>query len=143
MAYTQKFARDVAGLVFIDAAHAEMKQRMAASGLHLKDRLGGLEIVNALSWTGLVRALVGSDDAAAAYMPTSVAAMLEEGKTVDRSLAQAGALRQLGSRPLFVLMAGKLSDAFLAEAQLTEEQGTQFQAVWRVLQDDQASVVHA
>ncbi len=116
-----------------------MKQRMAAAGLHLKDPLRVLQIVNALSWTGLVRALVGSRDAQAAFMPTSVAAMLEEGKAADQSLAQAGALRQLGSRPLFVLTAGKLSDAFLAEAQLTPEQGAQFQAVWRVLQDDQAS----
>jgi hypothetical protein len=40
---------------------------------------------------------------------------------------------------LFVLTAGKLSEEFLAEAQLTAEQGTQFQAVWRGLQDDQAS----
>jgi hypothetical protein len=40
---------------------------------------------------------------------------------------------------LFVLTAGKLSAAFLAEAHLTAEQGTQFQAVWRLLQDDEAS----
>ena len=54
-------------------------------------------------------------------------------------MAQAGALRQLGSRPLFVLTAGKLSSEFLAEARLTAAQGEQFQAVWRDLQDDQAS----
>jgi len=139
LTYTQKFGADVAGLVFVDASHADMKQRMAAAGLQLKDPLGALKIVSAVSWTGLVRALVGSGDAEAAYLPTSVAAMFEEGKAVDQSLAQARAFRQLGSRPLFVLTAGKLSDAFLAEAHLTAKQGTQFQAVWRLLQDDQAS----
>lgn len=139
MAYTRKYGPEVAGLVLVDASHPDMKGRMAAAGLQLKDPLGILEIVNALRWTGLIRVIVGSADAEAAHVPTSLEAMFAEAKAADRSLAQAGAFRQLDNRPLFVLTAGKLSDAFLAEAQLTPEQGTQFQAVWRVLQHEQAS----
>ena len=139
LTYTQKFGADVAGLVLVDTSHAEMKQRMAAAGLHLKDPLRTLRIASILSWTGLLRLVVGSADAEAAYLPTTLAAMLVEGKAIDQSLAQAGALRQLGNRPLFVLTAGKLSAAFLDQAQLTPEQGSQFQAVWRDLQNEQAS----
>jgi hypothetical protein len=65
--------------------------------------------------------------------------MRSELEVMDQSLAQAGALRQLGSRPLYVLSAGKVEPEFLAETQLSAEQGEQFMAVKRGLNEDQAS----
>jgi pimeloyl-ACP methyl ester carboxylesterase len=139
MNYTRKYGAEVAGLVFVDASHADMKQRMAAAGLHLKEPLGMLKVAHAISWTGIVRAMVGSEDPESSYMPSSLGAMLDELEVVDQSLAEAGALRQLGDRPLFVLTSGKVADEFLAQAELTPEQGREFQRVWRELQAEQLS----
>lgn len=139
MAYARKFGADVSGLVLVDSSHPDMMRRMADAGLHLKDPRRGLALAAARSWTGVVRAIVGSADAESAYLPISVGAMLKEGKALERSFSEARALRQLGGRPLFVLSAGKLSEGFMAEAGLTAAQGLKFQAMWRGLQDDLAS----
>jgi pimeloyl-ACP methyl ester carboxylesterase len=138
LTYTRKFAADVAGLVLVDTLHPDSTQRMAAAGLHLPSPLRPLQIASALSWTGLIR-LLGSADPEAAYDVTSLTGMRGELEALDQSLAQAGALRQLGSRPLYVLSAGKVEEEFLAEAQLTAEQGALFLAVKRQLHQDQAS----
>jgi len=120
LTYTHQFGADVAGLVLVDILHPDVEQRMAAAGLDWKAPLGGLEqeleIANLLGWTGLLRAQVGSEDAEAAYLPTSIVAARNELVAIDHSLAQGRASRELGSRPLFVLTAGTLSEGFLAEA---------------------------
>jgi pimeloyl-ACP methyl ester carboxylesterase len=139
MTYTRKFAANVAGLVLVDTFHADSIQRMAAAGLHLPLPLRPLQIASALSWTGLVRLLLGSDDAEAAYEPTSLNALRAELEALDRSSAQAGALRQLGDRPLYVLTSGKVEDEFLAQAELSADQGRQFLAVKRAMNEEQAS----
>lgn len=98
-----------------------------------------LQIASALSWTGLERLISGSEDAEAAYAPSSCSAMYHEVKALAPSLAQAGAARQLGSRPLYVLSAGKVEAEFLAQTLLTAEQGRQFLAVKRSLGEEMAS----
>jgi pimeloyl-ACP methyl ester carboxylesterase len=139
LTYTQKFGADVAGLVLVDTLHPDSMQRMAAAGLHLPLPLRPLQIASALSWTGLVRLQLGSNDLEGAYVPTGLVAMCRELEALDQSLAQAGALRHLGRRPLYVLGAGKVEEEFLAEAQLTAEQGRQFLAVKHSLNEDKAS----
>jgi pimeloyl-ACP methyl ester carboxylesterase len=138
MTFTQKFGAEVAGLVLVDTLHPDSTQRMAAAGLHLPIPLRPLQIASALSWTGLIR-LLGPADPEAAYDATSISGMRRELEALDQSLAQAGSLRQLGNRPLYVLSAGEVEEEFLAEAQLTAEQGAKFVAVKRQLHEDQAS----
>ncbi|MEY2935241.1 MAG: hypothetical protein RL033_5990 [Pseudomonadota bacterium] len=138
LTYVQKFGAEVAGLVMIDTFHPDSTQRMAAAGLHVPLPLRPLQVASVLGRLGLLR-LLGSDEAEAAYEPTSLSAMLRELQALDQSSAQAGLLRQLGSRPLYVLSAGKLEEQFLAEAQLTAEQGSQFMAVKRALNEELAS----
>jgi pimeloyl-ACP methyl ester carboxylesterase len=139
MSYTRKFGADVAGLVLVDTFHADSTRRMAAAGLHLPLPLRPLQIASALSWTGVVRLLIGSADAEAAYEPISLTAMRRELEALDLSAAEAGALRHLGNRPLYVLSAGAVEDEFLEGARLTPDQGRQFMAVKRGLNEEQAS----
>jgi pimeloyl-ACP methyl ester carboxylesterase len=139
MGYTRRFGAEVAGLVLVDTFHPDSKQRMEAAGIHLPNPLRPLQIASALSWTGLVRLVLGSEDAVAAYDPTSIGALRSELEALEQSVAQAGALRQLGARPLYVLSAGKVEQEFLAQAQLTAERGEQFVAVKRALNEEQAS----
>jgi pimeloyl-ACP methyl ester carboxylesterase len=139
MSYTRQFGGDVAGLVLVDTFHPDSTASMAAAGLNVPLPLRPLQIASALSWTGLVRLLLGSADAEAAYEPTSLTAMRDELDAIEHSAAEAGALRQLGSRPLYVLSAGKVEDEFLADTGLTAEQGQKFLAVKRTLNEQQAS----
>jgi pimeloyl-ACP methyl ester carboxylesterase len=75
-----------------------------------------------------------------AYLPTSLSAMLGEQEMMPTSLAQAGALRQLGDRPLVVLTSGaemgadQRRAAGLSAAQVAADQQARKQ-----LQDEQAS----
>ena len=136
LSYTRKFGADVAGLVLVDTLHPDSLSRMAAAGVHVPLPLRPLQIASALAWTGLVRLLLGSADAEAAYEPTAMRSELE---AIDQSAAEAGALRQLGKRPLYVLSAGQVEDEFLADTGLTPDQGQQFLAVKRALNEEQAS----
>jgi pimeloyl-ACP methyl ester carboxylesterase len=137
LTYTEKFGSDVAGLVLVDASHPDMIQRMAAAGIHLRPPLTVLKIAASLSRTGFLRVTSGSDEVSTAYAPTSLVAMVDEIDAVDRSLDEARSLHGLGSRPLFVLTAGKPSPEF--ERALTPEQMTRQQEIWRALQDEEAS----
>ncbi|MFO0598716.1 MAG: alpha/beta hydrolase [Myxococcaceae bacterium] len=139
MTFTAQYPEEVAGVVLVDASHPEMKQRMNAAGLELHEPLLPLQIARALARTGVVRVVVGDEDAEAAFVPGSLGAMVSEIEAADTSLAQASALRGFGDRPLFVLTAGKLSDEFAAQAQLSPQQSAVFQQQWRKLQDEQAS----
>jgi pimeloyl-ACP methyl ester carboxylesterase len=138
LTYTGKFGSDVAGLVLVDTLHPDSMQRMVAAGLHLPDPRHALQVARLLAWTGLLR-LLGDADPESAYTPGSVAGMYRESEALDHSLAEAGAFRQLGSRPLYVLTAGKIDAEFLSENQLTPEQGAQFLAIKRSLNEDKAS----
>jgi len=129
VAYTQQFRSDVAGLVLVDALHADSTTRMAAAGLQLPLPRWPVRIASVLGRLGLLRLLGPEGDPEAAYAPASFSATLDELNAVEQSQTQAGALRQLGPRPLYVLGSGRVSEEFLAEGGLTPEQGAQFLAV--------------
>lgn len=150
MTYTRYFGADVAGLVFVDASHPDqVAQLKAVSGA--EPSLTPYKIAAAFAWTGVVRMVVASGEmvphepeaaakAMAAYAPVSLPAMLKEAGALDQTLAEAGTLRQLGDRPLFVLTAmAPLPGEALEMLKMTPEQGRQFQAVWKSLHDDEAS----
>jgi pimeloyl-ACP methyl ester carboxylesterase len=151
MAYTKRFSDKVAGLVFVDASHPDQVARLAkAIGKELEAPLGGAKALAAFAWTGLPRLLLPAENtpavpeaarlAAAAYAPTSLGPMLAESDGMEETMADAGAFRTLGDRPLVVLTAMKAIDsATLATIGLSSEQGRKFQAEWLILHNEEAS----
>lgn len=150
MTFTKYFGMDVAGLVFVDASHPEQVQRFKA--ITKKEPSTMLYKTGALlAWTGVVRAakpLLGglprqhaqAVQAMAAYASTSLGAMLKEYDAIDQTFAEAGTIRQLGNRPLFVLTAmAPLSAKALGAMKLTPEQGRQHKETWKKMHDDEAS----
>ena len=152
MTYAKYFGAEVAGVVLVDASHPDQVARLASvTSEDVGRALRPYRVASALAWTGLVRALAGAAAAVphepvaaartkAAYASTSLRAMLDEADGIDATLAEAGTFRRLGDRPLVVLTAGApLSPAELADMKLTAAQGRQRDAIWRALQDDEAS----
>lgn len=153
MIYTKYFGQEVAGLVFVDAAHPEQEQRSKAviktsesKLMQFRDKIGA-----ALNWTGVVRAVTASDEkiynvpdqtfqAVKAYIPTSLGSMLKEDDALDETLAEAGTFHQLGGRPLFVLTAmAPWSEQDLAYWKITADQAKQYQEIMRQMHDEQAA----
>jgi pimeloyl-ACP methyl ester carboxylesterase len=152
MTFTRLYPQDVAGIVFVDASHPEQIERLnQAIGKKMEPGTGMLKAASALSWTGITRLLSSRSDSGGnfphqaqlannAYISSSIGAALEEGQSLDATLAAAGQLRQLGDRPLVVLTATKpLPEAVLKGVQMTPEQGRRMQAAWKLLHDDEAS----
>lgn len=152
MTYTKHFGADVSGLVFVDASHPDQVQRFKAvtsytpSGMIMLIKAGA-----ALAWTGAVRLVPMSSRgvphqppmavrAMAAYAPTSLGPLLEEIESVDQTLAEAGTLRQLGDRPVYVLTStAPLPQEALAALKLTPEQGIRYKEIWKQMHDEEAS----
>jgi hypothetical protein len=111
---------------------------MEAAGVNIPLPLRPLQLADALRWTGLMRAL-GPDDEEMAYELASLGGMRSELEALDQSQLQAGALRDLGDRPVSVLSAGQVEPELLIEAQLTSEQGNTFLAVKRSANEELAS----
>lgn len=150
MTYTQYFGADVAGLVFVDASHPEQVARIRA--VVPESSTEALQVVAALGWSGVVRAAApllipqspnqpaSEVEAVRAYASTSLRALSAENDALDNTLAEAGTLRQLGSRPLFVMTAMKAhAPAALAALKMTPEQDTQLKAIWKELHEDEAT----
>jgi pimeloyl-ACP methyl ester carboxylesterase len=155
MTYTRLYPQDVAGLVFVDASHPDQIDRLnKAIGKKMEAGMGMLKAASALNWTGLTRLLSSHSDSGGniphqaqlannAYISSSIGAALQEGESLDATLAAAGQLRQLGDRPIVVLTATKpLPEAVLKGVQMTPEQGQRMQAAWKLLHDDEASWSH-
>jgi pimeloyl-ACP methyl ester carboxylesterase len=154
MIYTKYFGSDVAGLVFVDAAHPDQVRRFNTIGIlpaskvlaSFKNRVGA-----ALNWTGGVRAVVTSfrkmpnqrdidDQAVKAYASTSLGSMLKESDAFEQTLAEAGTFRQLGNRPVYVLTAMKpLPEEALAQLKLTPEGDRQRLLISKEMHDEEAS----
>jgi pimeloyl-ACP methyl ester carboxylesterase len=151
MIFTELFPSDVAGLVLVDASHPDQLRRFReAIGERAVPHFGVERLAAALAWSGLVRLALPADAesklpasiraATAAYAPTSLGALLEEADALEETLAVAGAVRSFGDLPLVVLTAlAPLDPAQLAAMQLNPSEGERFQAVWKSLQDDEAS----
>ncbi|QBR02374.1 alpha/beta hydrolase [Paraburkholderia pallida] len=150
MTYTKYYGADVAGLVFVDASHPDQVKELQTVMPPPDPKVA--EIGASLAWSGLVRALAPSlvpqapnqsladVQAIRAYAPTSLGAMLRENDALNETLAEAGTFRQLGQRPLYVLTAvAPFSPAALQAMKITSAQGKQVRAIWKRLQDDEAS----
>lgn len=152
MIYTKYFSADVAGLVFVDASHPDQVERLKTLGLKDEPSMTMYKVASALAWTGVVRALFAGEDtsgsqeqvrirkAVNAYGPVSLRTFLQEQDALHASLAEAGTVRELGTRPLFVLTAmAPLPTEALEALKITEEQGKRFQEAWKAMQVEEAS----
>lgn len=153
MTYTKYFGSDVAGLVFVDASHPDQVQRF--NGVTSRSRPSMIWMVKAgaaLAWTGVVRVVaplsskgvphqpLSAAQAMSAYASTSLGHSLKEIESLDQTLVEAGSIRELGSRPAYVLTSmAPLSPEALYYLKLTPEQGRQLQEISKGLHDEVAS----
>jgi pimeloyl-ACP methyl ester carboxylesterase len=152
MTYTKYFGSEVAGLVFVDATHPDQVARFKeVTPVTLHESMRPYRVAAAFSRTGFVRAMAGSAGgmpnepsaatrAIAAYASTSIRTMVRESDALDATLAEAGTIRQLGDRPLFVVTAAAPKAApDLAAMKMTAAQGKRWTEIWAALQDDEAT----
>jgi pimeloyl-ACP methyl ester carboxylesterase len=157
MNFTRLYPSYVAGVVFVDASHADQNKLMAAAGVPglTKGIPLPLKILGRMSWSGLPRILVNYEEsqsdvanpmptaarmAAKAYIGESVKAAMEEGENLDRTLSEGGQLRTLGDRPLVVLTATKpLTPKEYGLAGLNATQYASVQRIWLQVQNDEAT----
>lgn len=152
MIYTHEYGSEVAGLVFVDAAHPEQLKRLAqATGQEDETIPLVFRAIADLSWTGLPRLLLPAPvlpelpphivKAIAAYQPQSLAAAFAEAAAMPDIFREAGTFRSLGDRPLAVLSRGKPWSAYSAEQQaksgLTQQQYAREQAAWAAMQEEE------
>lgn len=148
--FTRYFGAEVAGLVLVDPSHPDQVARVASYMTESRSLLS--RAVMHLGWSGLLRAAAPmllpqaphqtARDAQAvrAFAPRSFGTQLAEGDATDRTLAEAGAFRDLGNRPLVVLTAmAPYTGGELRGMKITPEQGVQVQALWKQMHDDIAS----
>jgi len=146
LVYTKHFGDQVAGFVMVDMAHPDELGRLEK--VSPKIRTAGAELtrwIDRLAWTGAVRLLIMNGEARpnedtaiarakAAYLPTSIEAMLKETLAFPALLDEAGTFRTLGDRPLVILTATKPFTPIERSLQeLSEEKATEFKDIWRQL----------
>ena len=151
MIFTKYFGADVAGLVFVDASHPDqVSRRSSLTSWTLAEGMKQARTASHLSRFGVIRKLAAADSAppepayavraTAAYTPTSLPAMLKEVDAFDATLAEAGTMRQLGDRPLFVLTATKpLPDGDRVSMRMTAAQAAEYEKRWVEMQNEEAS----
>src|SRR5262249_39357402 len=150
--FTTRFPSEVAGLVFVEAAHPEQRRRfrtlLPAVGestprsyrLKVALRWTGIMRFDRESFTGVLNQPAIDVQAAAAYAPSSLAAMLREEDAINETLSDAGASHDLGDRPTVVLTGtGPIPSEALNALELDRARGQQAQGIWKQMQDDEAS----
>jgi pimeloyl-ACP methyl ester carboxylesterase len=147
VSFTHYFGAEVAGLVLVDPSHPDQVARVAGYMTESRSLLS--RVVMGLGWSGLVRLAAPrllpqapnqtahDVQAVRAFAPTSFRTELAEGDATDRTLAEAGAFRDLGDRPLAVLTAmAPYTAGELRGMKITPGQGKQVQALWKQMHDD-------
>jgi pimeloyl-ACP methyl ester carboxylesterase len=154
MLYTKYFGAEVAGVVFVDAAHPDQIRRLAeATGRNDEEAIPLVfRLLAHLAWTGLPRLVLPSaqvpelpPDVAKAitgYQPTSLGPSFDEAASFEATLREAGTFRTLGDRPLAVLTHAKPWSAYTTAQQAgsgwSREQFERHEVAWRAMQDEEA-----
>jgi pimeloyl-ACP methyl ester carboxylesterase len=159
MLFTKDYGSEVAGLVFVDAAHPDQIKRLEQA-MGQKETIPFLfklvKPLASLAWTGLPRLLLPAvnvpelparvNQEITAYQPTSLGPSFDEADAMERTFNEAGTYRNLGDRPLAVLSHGKPWSAYSADMQakagITQEQFEHHDAEWAVMQNEEASWSH-
>ncbi|HEY0961138.1 MAG TPA: alpha/beta hydrolase [Pseudomonadales bacterium] len=148
--FADLFGADVAGLVFLDPTHPDMRARKAAAGVRQTELLlGSVRLLRALRWTGLPRLYgdaceldyLSAQQVATckAWLPHSLDGIVSENSRYDSSAARARQVSDLGERPVLVLTrqwneAWYNEDAAIRAAQRKEEE------LWREMNADVAAL---
>jgi pimeloyl-ACP methyl ester carboxylesterase len=148
--FTHYFGAEVAGLVLVDPSHPEQAARVAS--YMTEKRSVRARIAIHLGWSGLLRAAAPllvpqapnqtahDVQAIRAFAPVSMRTLLAEGDATDAVLAEAGAFRDLGDRPLLVLTAmAPYTAAELRDMKITPAQGREVLVLWKRMHDDMAT----
>lgn len=148
--FTRYFGAEVAGLVLVDPSHPDQVARVAAFMTETRSLRSRIAV--RLAWSGLLRMAAPSllpqapnqtaHDAQAvrAFAPKSMVTQLAESDATDAALAEAGAFRDLGSRPLVVLTAmAPYTESELRGMQITPGQGVQVLAIWEKMHEEMAA----
>uniref|UniRef100_UPI000D3C2EFF alpha/beta fold hydrolase n=1 Tax=unclassified Variovorax TaxID=663243 RepID=UPI000D3C2EFF len=148
--FTRYFGAEVAGLVLVDPSHPDQVARVASYMRETRSLRSRIAV--ALAWTGLLRAaapvLVSRAphqtahdlQAVRAFAPVSMRTQAAEADATDAMLAEAGAFRDLGRRPLVVLTAmAPYTAAELHGMKITPAQGREVLALWKQMHDDMAT----
>jgi len=145
--YTGLYGDEVAGLVYVDAAHPDQRRRTeAVLGKLPNDKALIQDLGGKASWTGLPRLVTlfarnspamsslpaSTRTMSLAYFPSSLRALSAERDAFEATLDEAGAYRDLGSRPVVVLSHGQAVD------EVPQAKSRAFEAIWRDLQIDMA-----
>lgn len=154
MIFTKYHGSEVAGLVFVDAAHPDQTGRLAAATGRPEEGIPAVfKALRYLAWTGLPRLLLPEPTvpelppdvvaAIGAYQPVSLGASFDEAEAMEATLREAGTFRDLGDRPLAVLSRGKPWDAY-SEAEragtgMTRDQFERMQQAWWEMQAEEAN----
>jgi pimeloyl-ACP methyl ester carboxylesterase len=154
LAYTAAHGADVAGLVMVDASHPDQLERFAKE---VSPKLAGppplimLRVLDAMSWTGITRVLLGgslppegsrtpADAHHAAIAPPRIGGALAEMDALSSLVAIPPAERSVGDRPLVVLTASVVPRDQMKQALgLTDAEIDRQGVVWRELHRDMAS----
>jgi pimeloyl-ACP methyl ester carboxylesterase len=154
MTFTRDFGSEVAGLVFVDAAHPDQSRILTeATGKPDVEIPTVFRLLAKLDWTGLPRVLLPAAEVAelpievtraiTAYQPVSLGPSLEEAAAFEATFRAVGAFRTLGARPLIVLTHGKPWSAYSEDQRrasgFTAEEFARHEAAWRTLQADEAT----
>ncbi|MDM0005616.1 alpha/beta hydrolase [Variovorax sp. J22G73] len=150
VSFTRYYGAQVAGLVLVDPSHPDQAARVAQYMVEKRSPLSRLFL--RLGWTGLLRVAAprllprmphqSEQEVAAirAFAPLSFRAELAESDATERTLAEAGAFRELGDRPLVVLTAmAPYTESELHGMKITPAQGKEVQALWKQMHDDIAT----
>lgn len=150
VSFTRYYGAQVAGLVLVDPSHPDQAARVAQYMVEKRSPLSRLFL--RLGWTGLLRVSAprllprmphqSEQDVAAirAFAPLSFRTELAESDATERTLAEAGAFRELGDRPLVVLTAmAPYTGSELHGMKITPAQGKEVQALWKQMHDDIAT----
>jgi pimeloyl-ACP methyl ester carboxylesterase len=152
MIFTHYYGSEVAGIVFVDAAHPEQLRRLAqATGKEDETIPVVFRVIANLSWTGLPRLILPAPvlpelpaqlvKAISAYQAPSLSAAFAEAAAMPAIFREAGTFRALGDRPLAVLSRGKPWSAYSADQQarsgVTQEQYEREETAWAAMQEEE------
>lgn len=152
--YAGLYGDQVAGLVYVDASHPDqLKHFEAVLGVRSGGGLatGAQDLGGKLAWTGIPRLIAlrarhshgetlatmppAAREIGLAYFATSLGPLAAERDALPATFAEAGAYRNLGSRPVVVLSRGKPAPA----GELTAAQSAQWDKAWTGMQLDIAT----
>ncbi len=152
--YTKFYSHQVAGLVYVDAAHPDQYQRFeAAIGRSLRPRWEtAYKLAAGISWTGVVRLGASfmsgqpfnypsdAEKVYKAFASKSLEPALQEMDALTATLAEAGTFRSFGPRPIAVLTGMKpASEKMLKIMRMTRDEDKTIKKTWLNLQIDMAS----